>query len=448
MKHTGCIHMDPAAPTTEHRPRGKTVQPQDHHAQIDRLADKIEAKMIEWRHDMHRNPELPNREVRTAKIISDHLKSLDLDEVRTEVGVTGVVGVLKGGLPGDKVVALRADFDALPVEELADVPFKSTRIDADYPGGPFPVSHMCGHECHAAMLMGAAEVLAEMRGQIPGTVKFLFQGAEEGPPVGEDGGAAMMIKEGALENPKPDVAFAIHTSPFPANTLYYCNGDTMASSELVKIVIKGMGVHGSTPWMGKDPLTVAAEIIVALGQIYRQVPATEAITISIGKVDDHGRFNVIGDDITLWGTVRCVHQNMMEDVNMRITRIATHVAEAHGLSASVSYDQQVPPIYNEPDWLERFMPTMERLFGHKNMRSGPPQLAYDDHSFFQIACGGVYLFLGSQDTKWTDEGLAPIDPAKPIPFNHNPHYYVKDEVLKTGVRMHANVVMDFLHGEI
>jgi amidohydrolase len=154
--------------------------------------------------------------------------------------------LLKGGQPGDKVVALRADFDALPVEELADVPFKSTRIDKDYPGGPFPVSHACGHECHATMLMGAAEVLAEMRDQIPGSVKFLFQGAEEGPPVGEEGGAAMMIKEGALDNPKPDVAFAIHTAPFPANTLYYCKGDTMAASELVKIEINGMGVHGST----------------------------------------------------------------------------------------------------------------------------------------------------------------------------------------------------------
>jgi amidohydrolase len=440
--------MDPGAPTTAHRPNGKVSPPQDYHDLIDQLADKVEKKVVDWRHDMHRNAELPNREFRTAKKISDHLKSLEFDEVRTEVGVTGVVGVLKGGKPGDKVVALRADFDALPVEELTDVPFKSTRVDEDYPGGPFPVSHMCGHECHAAMLMGAAEVLAEMRDQVPGQVKFLFQGAEEGPPVGEDGGAAMMIKEGALENPKPDVAFAIHTAPFPANTLYYCNGDTMAASELLKIAIKGMGVHGSTPWMGKDPLTVAAEIIVALGQVYRQVPATEAITISIGKVDDHGRFNVIGDDITLWGTVRCIHQSMMQDVNMRITRIATHVAQAHGLEAEVSFDQEVPPIYNEPEWLERFMPTLERLFGHENMRSGPPMLAYDDHSCFQIACGGVYLFLGSQDTKWTENGLEPVDPKKPIPFNHNPHYYVKDEVLKTGVRMHANVVMDFLTEKI
>ena len=443
-----CIHFDPKHTPVRHTPSGKDLETHDYHDLIDKLADKVEDKVIAWRHDMHQNPELPNREFRTAKIIADHLKSLNLDEVRTEVGVTGVVGLLKGGQPGDKVVALRADFDALPVEELADVPFKSTRIDKDYPGGPFPVSHACGHECHATMLMGAAEVLAEMRDQIPGSVKFLFQGAEEGPPVGEDGGAAMMIKEGALENPKPDVAFAIHTAPFPANTLYYGRGDACAASELLKIEIKGMGVHGSTPWMGKDPMTVAAEIILALGQIYRQVPATEAITISIGKVDDKGRFNVIGDNIILWGTVRCIHQQMMEDVNMRIQRIVTNVAAAHGLTAEASFDQQVPAIFNDPQWLDRFMPTMERIFGHDNMRSGPPMLAYDDQSCFQITCGGVYLFLGGQDTKWTDKGLEPIDPQKPIPFNHNPHYYVKDEVLKTGVRMHANVVMDFLNGRI
>jgi amidohydrolase len=443
-----CIHFDPKHNPARHTPSGKGLKNQDYHDLIDKLADKVEDKVIGWRHDMHQNPELPNREFRTAKIIADHLKSLNLDEVHTKVGVTGVVGLLKGGQPGDKVVALRADFDALPVEELADVPFKSTRIDEDYPGGPFPVSHACGHECHATMLMGAAEVLAEMRDQIPGTVKFLFQGAEEGPPVGEDGGAAMMIKEGALENPKPDVAFAIHTSPFPANTLYYGRGDACAASELLKIEIKGMGVHGSTPWMGKDPMTVAAEIILALGQIYRQVPATEAITISIGKVDDKGRFNVIGDNITLWGTVRCIHQQMMEDVNMRIQRIVTNVAAAHGLTAEASFDQQVPAIFNDPQWVDRFMPTMERIFGHDSMRSGPPMLAYDDHSCFQIACGGVYLLLGSQDTKWTDKGLESIDPKKPIPFNHNPYFYVKDEVLKTGVRMHANVAMDFLKGRI
>ena len=448
MKHTGCIHMDPKAPTGAHQPTGKTVAKQDYHDTIDQLADNVEAKIIEIRHDLHQNPELPNREVRTAKVIADHLKSLNLDEVKTGVGVNGVVAVLKGGQPGGKCVALRADFDALPVKELADVPFKSTFVDEDYPGGAAPVSHACGHETHASMLMGAAEVLAGMRDQIPGTVKFLFQGAEEGPPVGEDGGAAMMVKEGALENPKPDVAFAIHSSPFPLNTLYYCKGDTMAASVLVKIEVKGMGVHGSTPWMGKDPLSVAAEIIVAVAQIYRQVPATEAITISFGKVDDTGRFNVIGDNITLWGTVRCIHEQMMDDVTSRIERIATHVAQAHGLTAEVSFDQQVPAIYNEPDWLDRFMPTMERLLGHENMRSGPPQLAYDDHSCFQLACGGIYVMLGGQDTKWTDKGLESIDPDQPVPFNHNPHYYVKDEMLKTGIRMHANVVMDFLTGKI
>jgi amidohydrolase len=440
--------MDPATVTQPHSPSGKMMPTQDYHNLIDELSGKVEAKVIKIRHDIHRNPELSNREFRTAGIIADHLKSLNFDEVHTEVGVTGVVGVLKGGKPGKQCVALRADFDALPVEELVDIPFKSTVIDKDYPGGPFPVSHACGHDAHAAMLMGAAEVLAGMRDQIPGTVKFLFQPAEEGPPVGEDGGAAMMIKEGALENPRPDVAFAIHTAPFPTNTLFYCKGETLAASELLKIEVKGAGVHGSTPWMGKDPLTVAAEIILALGQIYRQVPATEAITISIGKVDDSGRFNVIGDNITLWGTVRCVHQHVMKDVNERIVRISEHVAQAHGLTAEVEFDQAVPALYNEPQWMDRFMPTMERIFGHESMRTGPPMLAYDDHSCFQIACGGVYLFLGAQDTKWTKNGLEPIDPDTPIWFNHSPHYYVKDEVLRTGVCMHANVAMDFLTGKI
>ena len=355
--------------------------------------------------------------------------------------------------PPDSIIASSASGITMSVirsacKELADVPFKSTVVDEDYPGGPFPVSHACGHETYAAMLMGAAEVLVQIRDRIPGRVKFLFQPAEEGPPVGEDGGAAMMVKEGALKDPKPDVAVAIHSSPFPVNTLYYSEGDACAASELIKIEVKGMGVHGSTPWMGKDPVTVTAEIIVALGQIYRQVPATEAITISIGKVEDSGRFNVIGDNITLWGTVRCLHQNVMEDVNERIVRISEHVAQAHGLTADVTFDQVVPAVFNEPDWLHRFLPTMERIFGHENMRSGPPMMAYDDHSVFQLACGGLYLLLGCQDTKWTDKGLEPIDPSKPIPFNHNPHYYVKDEALKTGIRMHANVVMDFLTGRI
>ena len=448
MKHTGCIHMDPATPTAAHQPSGKAVTAEDYHNLIDQLADKVESKIIKIRHDIHKNPELPNREVRTAKIIADHLRSLKFDEVRTEVGVHGIVGVLKGGQPGDKVIALRADFDALPVEELSDEPFKSTIVDEDYPGGAVPVAHVCGHDTHASMLMGAAEVLAEMRDQIPGTVKFLFQGAEEGPPVGEDGGAAMMIKEGALEDPKPDVAFGIHSSPFPVGTLYYCKGDTLASSVLLKIEVKGAGVHGSTPWMGKDPLSVAAEIMTSVAQVYRQVPATEAITISFGKVDDHGRFNVIGDNITLWGTVRCIHDAMMEDVTFRIDRIASHVAQAHGLTAETTIDQRVPALYNEADWLERFMPTLERLFDPADMRVGPPMLAYDDHSAFQLACGGIYVFLGGQDTKWTDKGLEPLDPKTPIWFNHSPHYYVRDEAMKTGIRMHANVAMDFLSGKI
>lgn len=260
----------------------------NYQAKIDQLSDQVEKDVIEWRREIHQNPELPNREFNTAKLVADHLRSLGFDEVRTEVGKTGVVGVLKGGKPGDKVIALIADLDALPVKEVNDLSFKSTFIDEDYPGGPFPVSHVCGHDSHVAMLMGTAEVLASMRDDLPGTVKVIFQPAEEGPPVSEPGGAALMVKEGALENPVPDMSLAFHVGPFPTNTVMYTPGIAMASSFYLRISITGEGVHGSTPWKGKDPMPVAAEIITALAQIYRQVPAQDALTLTIGKVETKG----------------------------------------------------------------------------------------------------------------------------------------------------------------
>lgn len=446
-KHIGCLPMDTNNTVKKHE-SNDVLNEQDYHELIDKYADELEDKIIDIRHHIHRNPELSNREFNTAKLIADYLREIGLDEVKTEVGFTGVVGILKGEKESGKCIALRADFDALPIKEVNELEYKSNKIDEDYPGGPFPVGHLCGHDAHTTMLLGAAEILTKLRKEISGTVKFLFQPAEEGPPVGEEGGASLMIKEGALTNPKPDMAFAIHSSAYPVNTLYYTRGATLAASELFKITIKGMGVHGSTPWMGKDPLTVAAEVITAFGQIYRQVPATEPITISVGKIDDTGRFNVIGENIVLWGTVRAINQNIMTDINTRLVRISQHIAMAHGLTADVSFDQSVPAVYNQDNWLDRVLPSMERIFGSENMHSGPPMMAYDDHSFFQLACGGVYLFLGCQDTKWTSDGLKSIDASKPIPFNHNPQYYVKDEALKTGMRMHASVAMDFLNGLI
>jgi amidohydrolase len=446
-----CLDHSSSSKIRAHTPTGKTVQQADYHKKIDELVDKVESKVIEWRHDIHQHPELANREFRTAKLIADHLRSLNFDEVKEKVGVTGVVGVLKGGKPG-KVFGLRADFDALPVKEEVDIPFASKVVDEDYPGGAVPVMHACGHDNHAAMLMGAAEVLANMREQIPGTVKFIFQPAEEGPPIDEEGGATLMIKEGAMENPKPDCVFGMHVGPYPNGTILYGTPDAMAASELIQIEIFGKQVHGSTPWMGEDPMPVAAEIITAIGQIYRQVDAVDPITISIGKVIDQGRFNIIGDKITLLGTTRCVHQSMMEKVNLRIDRIATNVAQAHGLTAKATFKQQVCPLINKPEWVDKFLPTIERVAGHDKIYLNEPMLGYDDVSEFIRIAGGMYVFLGGQDTTFGDSipgeevDFTKMKPTseKGIGMNHNGKFYCNDEVLKIGVKLHANVVMDFL----
>jgi amidohydrolase len=416
---------------------------------IDELSTAIENKVIEWRHHIHQYPELGNREFETANLVADHLKAIGFDEVRTEVGVTGVVGVLKGGRPGDRVVALRADMDALPVEEISDLPFKSTVIDEDYPGGPFPVSHACGHDTHVAMLMGVAEVLSEMRDEIPGTVKLIFQPAEEGPPVDEPGGAALMIREGALTDPTPDMVYTLHIGPYPNHSICYTPGTAMANSFLLRITIKGEGTHGSSPWTGKDPMPVAAEIVTAFGQVYRQVPATEPFTLTIGKIEDEGRFNTIGTSVTLVGTLRVMSDLIVDDIQQRVERISTNVAEAHGLSAKVEWLQPVPALINDPNWLKRILPTVERVIGKENIHHLPKHLGYDDASEFINPIGGAYMFLGGQDVELGGpNGMQPKEDGKGQFFNHNQRFYVNDEVLKTGVRLQANVVMDFLSGKM
>ncbi len=416
--------------------------------EIDAGASKVEQKVIQWRRQIHQHPELSNREVKTAQLVADHLRALGL-EVTSEVGVHGVVAVLKGGKPGDKVVALRADMDANALKELVDLPFKSTRIDETWPEGPVPVMHACGHDGHTAMLMGAAEVLADMREKIPGTVKFIFQGAEEGPPGDEEGGGSMMVREGALENPKPDMVFAIHLAPSPNNVIGYTRGNTLANSYKVVIKIKGAGSHGSAPWTGKDPMPVGAEIISALAQIYRQVPATEALTLTIGKVIDEGRFNIIGSNLTLVGTLRVLNTTLLADVKMRVERIASNIAEAHGQTAEVMWEQFVPAVYNDPKWVERILPTLQRVVGTSNVIEGPPALGYDDASEFINPIGGMYIGLGAQDSEFGGPaGIRPIEGGKGVYYNHSPRFYVNEEVLVTGVRLHVNMVFDFLNGKI
>lgn len=418
------------------------------HNLLDESVDEVNAQLIEWRRHIHKHPELPNREKNTAKLIADHLTALGLDEVRTHIAGYGVVGVLHGNQPGSRVIALRADIDALPVKEISDVDFISTFIDEDYPGGPFPVSHACGHDCHAAMLMAAASVLAKHRDQIPGTVLFVFQPAEEGAPLDEEGGALAMEKAGALSSPEPGMVFGMHVGPLPKGVVAYHIGNQYAASVVVKIVITGQQVHGSTPWLGKDPMPVVAEIISASGQLYRQVPAYNPVAISFGHIEDVGRFNIIGEHVTMMGTIRCSVESDMEKICAKLKNMAEHVALSQGCTAEVEFLQPVPALYNSEQWVQAALPTLEDVVGANHLIQIPPTLGYDDISVFIKRHGGLYVTLGVQDTTFNGSNLVAAEAGRGLWYNHSPRFYADDETLSTGVRLHVHIAADYLFGQL
>ncbi|MER5478542.1 amidohydrolase [Streptomyces sp. NPDC002734] len=416
---------------------------------LDRRAAGVADRVIAWRHHLHRHPELSNREARTARYIADHLRSLDLEEVRTDVAGHGVVGVLRGGRPGGRAVALRADIDALPVEDLSGVDFASRVVDEDYPGGPFPVSHACGHDCHAAMLMGAAEVLAGVREHLPGTVLFVFQPAEEGPPVTEKGGAREMVQRGAFADPTPTMAFGMHVAPYPKGFVGYRVGNQYAASCLVKVTVTGKQVHASTPWMGVDPMPAAAAVITGVGQLYRRLPAFNPFTVSIGHVEDVGRFNIIGERVTLWGTIRCSVESDMSALRQQLTALAEHTAAGYGCTATVDYLQDVPAVHNRAEWVTAALPTLRRVVGGDQVVQSPPGLGYDDVSELVNRYGGLYVLLGVQDAELDDRGgPVPAPGGRGLVANHNPRFYADDGTLVTGVRLHAHVALDHLTGAL
>lgn len=416
---------------------------------LDVGAANVADQVIAWRRHLHQNPELSNREVNTAKLIADHLNSLGLEQVRTGIAGHGVVGVLKGGVPGDRVIALRADIDALPVPDECGVSFASTFVDDEYPGGPFPVSHACGHDCHTAMLLGASTVLADVREQLSGTVLFVFQPAEEGPPVQEKGGAREMIAQGAFDDPLPTMAFGFHVTPYPKGYVGYRVGNQFGASSLVKIVITGQQVHGSTPWMGIDPMPAAGAVLTGIGQLYRQIDAFDPITVSIGHIEDVGRFNIIGQTVTLWGTIRCAVESDMADVRTRLHTLATHTAQAYNCTATVDYLQDVPAVHNLAPWVDAGLPTLRKVVGDDRVVQTPPTLGYDDVSEFVNKYGGLYVTLGVQDTSFSGPNGFEAEPGgRGAWMNHNPHFYADDDTLVTGVRLHAYVAYDHLHGDL
>lgn len=320
-------------------------------------------------------------------------------------------------------------------------------VDADYPGGPFSVSHACGHDCHVAILLGAATVLAGVRAELPGTVLFVFQPAEEGPPVDEPGGARQMLAEGALADPEPTMVFGLHVGPDPKGRIGYHAGHQLAASRLVRIVITGRQTHGSAPWRGDDPMPAAGAVLTGIGQLYRQRSAFDPVAVSIGHLEDVGRFNIIGETVTLWGTIRCAVEADVAEVERRLATLAEHTAQAYHCTAEVAYLQPVPALHNRPEWVTAALPTFHRVVGADRVDEVQPSLGYDDVSEFVNRYGGLYVMLGVQDTERTAAGtVVPVPGGRGMAVNHNPHFYADDDTLATGVRLHVHVALDHLTG--
>jgi amidohydrolase len=406
---------------------------------VDSRTEQVLPKVVAWRRDIHQHPELSNREVRTAKLIADHLTSLGI-EVRTGVARTGVVGVLKGGKPGP-VVALRADMDALPVTELVDLPFKST-VRAEFNGQSVGVMHACGHDSHVAMLLGAAEVLAGMRADIAGTVKFIFQPAEEGAPRGEAGGASLMIEEGVLASPAPAAIFGLHVWPHPVGTISYRSGPMMAASDQLYITIKGRQTHGAQPWGGIDPIVVSSQVVLGLQTIAsRQINVTrQPAIITVGLIQGGTRFNIIPDSVVLHGTVRTFDEEMRRDIKERIRRTVESIAASAGATGTVDFGTGNNPVtFNDPALTAAMLPTLERVAGKSNVTIGELSTPAEDFAMYQQRIPGMFVFLGIVP-KGQDVATAPR--------NHSPHFFVDEGVLPLGVRTLANLALDWLAAHI
>ena len=408
-----------------------------HGALIDAAASALEKRVIDWRRDFHRHPELSNREVRTAGIVTEHLRSLGLD-VQTGVAHTGVVGLLDSGRPGP-VVALRADMDALPVAEEVDVPFAS-KARAIFNGQDVGVMHACGHDCHVAILMGVAELLVGMKQKLRGRIKFIFQPAEEGPPPGEEGGAALMIKQGVLENPKPEVIFGLHVfAGVEAGTIAYRPGPTLASSDRIRILVRGQQTHGALPWRGVDPIVISSQIVLGLQTIIsRQVDVSlEPAVLSIGAIKGGVRDNIIPDTVEMLGTVRTFNEQMRADIHARICNTVEHIAQGAGATAQVHFDNAYPVTVNDVPLTERMVPTLERVAGKDKVFLGQKITGYEDFSYYQQKLPGFFFFVGVTPRGVDRKASAP---------NHSPRFFVDESALLLGVRSLSHLTFDYMAG--
>ncbi|MDA9070529.1 amidohydrolase [Flavobacteriaceae bacterium] len=404
---------------------------------LERNFKDIEQKVIDWRRDIHQNPELGNREFRTATLVAKHLRSLGM-EVKTEVGVTGVIGVLKGGLPGP-VVALRADMDALPVLERTPISFAS-KATTFYEGKETAVMHACGHDSHVAILMGVAEILSGIQKELKGTVKFIFQPAEEGAPKGEEGGAELMVKEGALNNPKVDVIFGLHiNAQVEVGKITYRPGGMFAGVGDMKITVKGKSSHGAEPWSSVDPIVVSAQIINNLQTIVsRNVNVTKnAAVVTIGAIHGGNRSNIIPEQVEMLGTVRTLSEADEKLVFERIRQIVTKTAEANGTEATLElpYSSHYPVTFNNIALTAKMLPSLQKSTGAENVVLVPAETGAEDFSFFAKEVPGFYFYVGALPKGKDPETSAP---------HHTPEFYLDESGFITGVNAMVNLVVDYM----
>ena len=396
--------------------------------------DDIHVKVVEWRRHFHENPELGNREFKTAAYIEKHLRKLGL-EVETGVGITGVIGILKGGKPG-KVLALRADIDALPVTERNDLPFKS-KVVTEFLGETTGVMHACGHDTHTAILMGVAEVLAKNKDQVAGTVKFIFQPAEEGPPPGEKGGALLMVEEGVLKNPDVDAIFGLHiNSATPVGQVRYKTGGIMASAQRFVITVKGKQTHGSQPWSGVDPVYISSKIIDGIQSIISRESnlLKEAAVVSVGKIKSGVRFNIIPESAELIGTIRTLDYDMRDHIEKRMHEMIPAIAEAYGGTAEVSISESTDITFNDPELVAQMLPSMKKALGKENVLLTKATTGAEDFSYFSREVPGFYFFLGG------------MTPGNETPFpHHTPDFFIDENGLIHGVKVLTQMSLDYLN---
>lgn len=403
---------------------------------VNQQAKEMEAKVIEWRRHFHQHPELSNREVKTAAFVADHLKRLGID-IQTGVAKTGVVGLLKTGKPGP-VIALRADMDALPVTERNSLPFASKErvVFNDQETG---VMHACGHDTHVAILMAVAEILSKNKGDLKGTIKFIFQPAEEGPPAGEEGGAGLMVKEGVLENPKVDVIFGMHIQSIsPLGRITYRPAGMMAASDWFTIKVKGKQSHGAAPWMGVDPITISAQIINGLQTIVsRQTELTkEAAVISVGRINGGIRENIIPEEAVMAGTIRTLDNDMRVKIHEKIKLTAIKIAESGGATAEVMIENKTPITYNDPALTEKVVGSLEKAAGKENVLRINAVTGAEDFAFFQQKVPGFFFFVGA---------MMPDQDPNTVPAHHTPDFMIDERGMLTGLKAMLNITLDYMY---